>query len=123
MGAKGNSLLQLPQADAIEFFIQFGLSDKQDLQQLLLRSFQIAQKWDFLENFRRKVMRFVDHQGCRQIPLAASDDVMRDLKQQFTFVLAGGRKSQIAGKVLQKLYRGETAVKYIRVRDVLTLLE
>src|ERR1035438_2501009 len=110
MGAKGNSLLQLPQADGVELFVQFGLSDKQDLQQLLLRSFQIAQKSDFLENFRRKVMRFVDHQGCRQIPLAAPDDVMRDLKQQFTLVLAGGGKSQITGKVLQEFHRRKAAV-------------
>src|ERR1700722_7846658 len=100
MGAQGNSLLELPQANGVEFFIQFGLTDKQDLQQLLLRSFQIAQQPDFLQNFCGKVGGFVDDEGCRQIPLAASDDVMRNLKKQFALVFAGGGESQITGEVL-----------------------
>ena len=88
--AQGNSLLQLPQADGIEFFIQFRLSDQKNLQQLLLRSFEIAQEPDFFQNFRRKVMGFVDHQSCCQFLLAARNHIVRNLQQQFAFILAGG---------------------------------
>src|SRR5580704_29603 len=123
MRAKGDSLLQLPQTDGVEFFVQFRLSDKQNLEQLLLRSLQIAQESDFLQDFRRKVVRFVDHKCSCQIPLTATDHVMRDLKQQFPLILAGRGKSQITGEVLQKLHGRESTVKYVGVRDVFALFE
>ncbi len=83
----------------------------------------MLQEPDFLQNFGRKVMRFIDHQGRRQIPLATPNDIMRDLNQQFTFVLAAGRKAQITSKILQKLHGRETAIEYIGVRNVFALLE
>src|ERR1035441_10492172 len=100
MGTKGNSLFQLPQADGIKFFIQFRLSDKQDLKQLFLGSFKIAEEPDLLQNFRRKMMRFVDDQCSRQTSLAPSNDVLRNLKQQFTLILAAARKAQITRQIL-----------------------
>ena len=90
MGAQGDSLLQLPQADGIEFLIQFRLANQQNLQQLLMRGLQIAQQPDFFQNLRRKVMRFVDHQRRGQFLLVARNHIMSDLQQQFAFVLAGG---------------------------------
>jgi hypothetical protein len=60
----------------------------------------VAEKPDFLQNFRRKMMRFVDNQCCGQTSLAPSNDVLRNLKQQFTLILATTRKSQITGQIL-----------------------
>src|SRR6266853_2758094 len=123
VGAERNSLLQLPQADGVEFVIQFGLSDKENLKQLLLCSLKIAQEPDLFQNFRRKVMRFVDHQGRRQLSLASVNDIIGNLKQQFTLVPGCDRKPQIIGEVLQELHGGETAIEDVSVADIFTLLQ
>jgi hypothetical protein len=52
MRSQRDSLFQLPQADGVEFFIQFRLSHQENLKQLLLRGLKIRQKPDFFENFR-----------------------------------------------------------------------
>src|ERR1700693_2875982 len=88
-----------------------------------MRSFEIAQEPDFFQYFRRKVVGFVDHESCRQLLLVARNHIVGNLKQQLTFVLAGGGKSQIAGKVLQELDGRQTAVEYISVGDVIRLLQ
>ena len=66
MAAQRDPLLQLPEFIRIEFLIEFRLAREHDLQQLLPRRFQIGQKPDFFQYFRRKVVRLVHHQGRRQ---------------------------------------------------------
>ena len=69
------------------------------------------------------MVRFVDHENRRQSLLAAGDDVMRNLQQKFTLVLAGTGKPEIADDVLQELDRGETSVEDVGVCDILALLQ
>src|ERR1035438_5178885 len=88
-----------------------------------MRSFEIAQEPDFFQNFRRKVVGFVDHESSCQLLLVARDHIVGNLQQQLTFVLAGSGKSQIAGKVLQKFHRRQTAIEDISVGDVIRLLQ
>src|ERR1039458_5161535 len=69
------------------------------------------------------MMGFVDHQYGRQFLLAARNHVTGQLQQEFTLVLARGRQSQIAGNVLQKLQRRQPSVEYVRILDVVALLQ
>ncbi len=69
------------------------------------------------------MVRFIDYQNCRQVFLAAGNDVMRNLQQKLTLVLAASRESQITDDVLQEFDGRQTAVKYVRVRDIPVLLQ
>src|SRR5882762_1214596 len=68
-------------------------------------------------------MRFVYYQGRRQFSLAAVNDIIGNLKQQFTLVPACDGEPQITGEVLQELHGGETAVEDVSVADIFTLLQ
>ena len=53
MAAQRDPLLQLPEFIRIEFLIEFRLARQHDLQQLLLRRFQVGQKPDLFQYLRR----------------------------------------------------------------------
>src|ERR1700678_3225854 len=123
MGAKGDPLFQLPQIGGVEFVVQFGLADQQNLQQLLVGRLQIGQKPDFFQNLPRKVMSLVDYQDRGQFFLAARDHIASNLQQQFALVLADRRDAQIPGNVLQEFDGRKQSVEDIGVGNIAALLE
>src|SRR5579862_2045 len=88
LGAQSDSLLQLPQIDRIELFVQLRLTNQQDLQQLFLRRFQIRQKSNFFENLRGEMVGFVNNKDSGQSLLKPRDHKSAQLQQQFTLRLA-----------------------------------
>ncbi len=60
MIATGDALGELPQLDACQHLAQLGLTDQDDLQQLLRRSFEIREQAHLLQRFGREVLRLVD---------------------------------------------------------------
>ncbi len=63
MVAAGNALRQLAQVVAREQFPQLGLTDQDDLQQLLLRRLEVRQQADLLEHVGREILCFVDDEN------------------------------------------------------------
>ena len=62
MVAAGDALCDLAQVVAIQQFAQFGLSDQDDLQQLLRGRLEVGQQPHLLEHLAVEVVRLVDHQ-------------------------------------------------------------
>ena len=60
--APRNPLLDLRQLRACQQSLEFGLADQHDLQQLTI-GIQVEQQADFLEDFRAKKLRLVEHQN------------------------------------------------------------
>src|SRR5208282_394138 len=105
MAAKGDPLLQLTEFVGIEFLIELGLTGQHDLQQLLLRSFEVGQKPDFLEEIRRQMVRLVDHQNGRQSLLMPLQQEAIQPMDQFVFGPARYRQSEIAGNIAYEFQR------------------
>ena len=65
MATQRDPLFQLTQFMGIEFLIEFRLTRQHDLQQLLLRCFEVGQKPYLFQYFRRQVMSLIHHQNRR----------------------------------------------------------
>ena len=59
--ANGNALIDLPHRGVLELVAKLGLADEHELQKLL-RSLEIGEDADLLEQRRRKILRLVDDQ-------------------------------------------------------------
>ncbi len=65
MIAAGDALGELPQFIAIQQIAQFGLTDQDDLQQLLGVGLQIGEQPHLFEHLGREVLRLIDTSTTR----------------------------------------------------------
>ena len=105
MTTQRNALLDLAKFERVEHFVEFGLTRKDDLQQLLLRSFQVREQPDFFQQFRRKMVCFVDHQQGGQLALVPLHQKRTQRQNEFVFRLAGNGQSKITGDVANEFQR------------------
>src|ERR1035441_7872394 len=62
LSANSNSLFELPEADRIQFLVEFGLPDQHDLQQLVVVSFEVRRSEEHtseLQSLRHLVCRLL----------------------------------------------------------------
>src|SRR5580700_953485 len=118
MGTQGNALLELPQIHRIQLLVEFGLPHQKNLQQLLLRRFQIGQQPDLLQHFHRKMVSFVDHQHRGQALLVTRNYERTQVQQKVALSLARGGQAKITSHVLQEIDRREPRVEDICIGHV-----
>ena len=107
-GPQRDPLFQLAKFGQIQFFVQFRLTDEQDLQQFLLRGFQVREQSYFFQNFRGEMMGLVHHQHGTELALMSSDQELAKLKQQVALGLSRGRQPEISRYELQELQRNSS---------------
>ena len=110
--AAGDALGELAQLDARQHFAQLGLTDQDDLQQLLRRGLEVREQPHLLERFRRQVLRLIDdhHDAAalrvrfQQAPVEEVDEVLdarRVLVAHEDAELFADRQDELDGRQLR----------------------
>jgi len=95
----------------VEFLIEFRLSSQYDLQQLLLRGFEVGQKPDLFQYFRRQMVSLVHHQDCRQSLLMSVKQETIQHVDQFVFGLARHRQPEIERDIAHEFQRRQRGIE------------
>jgi len=117
VAAQCDALLDLPEFERVQHFVQLRLTGKHDLQQLLLRGFQIRQEANLLQQFGRQMMRFVHHQQRGQFTLMPLHQERTQGKNKFIFGFARHRQPEIAGNVADKFQCRQARIEHIGKGD------
>ncbi len=100
---RGNTLVELAQVLEREHLAQLGLTDEDDLDQLLLLRLEVREEADLLENLRRKVLRFVDDKHAVLTPRRLLQQVLIQPLDQFKGVVALRVDPELAVDLLEQL--------------------
>src|SRR5512135_3054776 len=106
--AQGYPLFQLSELRRIQPFGQFWLTDKQDLQQLVLGRFKIGQKPDTLQNFGGQILCFVDDQrGIFPIAIFLQQELVEeiDIIMRVLETLHGLDELEFLANIAEKIWR------------------
>ena len=85
----GDALTQLTQFVARQMRLEFGLSDQEDLQQLLALVLQVREQPDLLEQLHRKVLRFIQHEHGMLAARTHGHQMLLECHQRGGFADAG----------------------------------
>src|SRR5229473_46564 len=95
----------------IEFLIELRLTRQHNLQQFLLRRFQVGQKPDLFQYFRRQVVSLVHHQDGRQFLLMSlQQEAIQDVNQ-LVFGFARDRQPEIKRDVTHEFQRRKRGIE------------
>src|ERR1700741_1244966 len=82
-----NPLLQRPQLKRVEFQIEFGLPNKDDLQKLVVVRLEIRKQPNLFQKLHRKIVRFIHDEDRGESLKPPRSDILAKVKQEGTFAL------------------------------------
>src|ERR1017187_1183523 len=116
--AQRNPLLQLPQLRRVKHHLQLRLTHENNLQQLLLRRFQVGQQPDLLQEFVPQSLRLIHHQGGNEPTSVALDEVAVQIKQHLGLGAPGIGQPQVGHDVLEELHHRQQGIENVAESDV-----
>src|ERR1035441_480574 len=105
----------------IEFLIEFRLARQHDLQQLLLRRFQVGQKPDLFQYFRRQEVSLIHHQNRGQSLLMSLQQEAVQYVDELVFGLARDRQPEIERDIAHKFQRRKRWIENQSERHIAAL--
>ena len=88
-------MTQLPQLLALEFVVELGLPEEQDLDQLRRRRLEIREQPNLLEGLGREVLRLVDDQNHSPIALLLVQQILVQLGAQLGAAEPRGQHAEL----------------------------
>ena len=110
---------KLAQLGLLKFVLEFGLSHQHDLQQFLGKSLKVRQHPDFLKNFIRKVLCFIDDKYSSFSCAVSIKEPVVEPQQDLALCPGIARDSEICHQVVEKLRHVHSGIEDERGRHLL----